>query len=49
MAGALTRWDPFAEIADLRGRFDRMLDETGSGDGPGCPPSISSATTATSS
>lgn len=31
MAGALTRWDPFAEIADLRGRFDRMLDETGSG------------------
>lgn len=31
MAGALTRWDPFAEIADLRGRFDRMLDETDSG------------------
>jgi len=29
MAGALTRWDPFAELADLRTRFDRMLEETG--------------------
>jgi HSP20 family protein len=29
MAGALTRWDPFAEIADLRSRFDRVLDELG--------------------
>jgi HSP20 family protein len=29
MAGALTRWDPFAEIADLRSRFDRVFDELG--------------------
>jgi HSP20 family protein len=29
MAGALTRWYPFAEIADLRRRFDRVLDELG--------------------
>ncbi len=25
MAGALTRWDPFAELADLRTRFDRLF------------------------
>jgi HSP20 family protein len=29
MAGALTRWDPFAEIAELRSRFDRVFDELG--------------------
>ena len=27
MAGALTRWDPFAEIAELRSRLDRVFDE----------------------
>lgn len=27
----LTRWEPFAELADLRGRFDRMLSEMGGG------------------
>lgn len=27
MATALTRWDPFAELADLRTRFDRMFDD----------------------
>jgi HSP20 family protein len=27
MAGTLTRWDPFAELSELRTRFDRMLDE----------------------
>jgi HSP20 family protein len=27
MAGALTRWDPFAELSELRTRFDRMFDE----------------------
>lgn len=32
MAGALTRWDPFAELADLRTRFDRMLGEFGGED-----------------
>jgi HSP20 family protein len=29
MASTLTRWDPFAEFADLRGRFDRLLDDLG--------------------
>lgn len=29
MASTLTRWDPFADFADLRGRFDRLLDELG--------------------
>jgi HSP20 family protein len=29
MAGALTRWDPFAEITDLRRRFDRLFDDLG--------------------
>ena len=29
MAGALTRWDPFAEIAELRSRLDRVFDELG--------------------
>jgi HSP20 family protein len=27
MAGALTRWEPFAELGDLRSRFDRMFDQ----------------------
>ncbi len=27
MAGTLTRWEPFAELAELRSRFDRMFDE----------------------
>lgn len=27
MSGALTRWEPFAELGELRGRFDRMFDE----------------------
>jgi HSP20 family protein len=26
MAGTLTRWDPFAELGELRSRFDRMFD-----------------------
>jgi HSP20 family protein len=25
--GTLTRWDPFAELGELRSRFDRMFDE----------------------
>ena len=28
---ALTRWEPFAELTELRGRFDRLLDELGDG------------------
>src|SRR6185295_19915943 len=31
MAG-LTRWDPFADIAELRVRFDRLLDDLGGGE-----------------
>jgi HSP20 family protein len=31
MAGALTRWDPFAELGELRSRFDRMFDELAGG------------------
>ena len=27
MPGLLTRWDPFAELSELRGRFDRMFDD----------------------
>ena len=27
MAGTLTRWDPFAEMSELRSRFDRMFDQ----------------------
>ena len=27
MAGTLTRWDPFAELGELRSRFDRLFDD----------------------
>jgi HSP20 family protein len=27
MAGGMTRWDPFGDLSELRGRFDRMFDE----------------------
>jgi len=27
MAGTLARWDPFAELSELRTRFDRMFDQ----------------------
>jgi HSP20 family protein len=27
MPGALTRWEPFAELGELRTRFDRMFDD----------------------
>ena len=27
MPGTLTRWDPFAELSDLRTRFERLLEE----------------------
>ena len=27
MPGALTRWDPFAELAELRTCFERLLDD----------------------
>ena len=31
MARTITRWEPFAELADMRSRFDRMLSELGDG------------------
>jgi HSP20 family protein len=31
MASTITRWDPFAELAELRSRFDRMLADFGNG------------------
>jgi HSP20 family protein len=31
MAGAITRWDPFEELTELRSRFDRMFDELNRG------------------
>jgi HSP20 family protein len=31
MAGPLTRWDPFAELGELRSRFDRVFDELAGG------------------
>jgi HSP20 family protein len=27
MAGSLTRWEPFAELGELRSRFDRLFDD----------------------
>ena len=27
MPGTLTRWEPFAELAELRSRFDRLFDD----------------------
>jgi HSP20 family protein len=27
MPGSLTRWEPFAELGELRGRFDRMFED----------------------
>ena len=31
MAHTITRWEPFAELADIRSRFDRLLGEFGDG------------------
>jgi HSP20 family protein len=40
MAGGLTRWDPLAEIAHVRSRFDRLLDELGGQDHGAWMPAI---------
>ncbi len=42
MAGELTRWDPFAELAALRTRFDfdRMFDQLTNGDQRSWTPAI---------
>jgi len=38
MPGVLTRWEPFAELGELRSRFDRMFDElTEGGERPWTP------------
>ena len=31
MARTITRWEPFAELADMRSRFDRLLGDLGDG------------------
>ena len=31
MPGTLTRWDPFADLADIRARFDRLFGEIADG------------------
>jgi HSP20 family protein len=31
MPGGLTRWEPFAELGELRSRFDRMFDQLADG------------------
>jgi HSP20 family protein len=31
MPGVLSRWEPFAELGDLRSRFDRLFEELGDG------------------
>ncbi|MGA2321526.1 MAG: Hsp20/alpha crystallin family protein [Solirubrobacteraceae bacterium] len=31
MASGLTRWEPFAELSELRHRFDRMFDDLSAG------------------
>ena len=32
MARTITRWEPFAELADMRQRFDRLLGDLGDGE-----------------
>jgi HSP20 family protein len=32
MARTITRWEPFAELAEMRQRFDRLLGELGDGE-----------------
>ena len=40
MAGTLTRWEPFAELGELRSRFDRMFDDLIDGHTRGWVPAI---------
>jgi HSP20 family protein len=40
MPGVLTRWDPFAELGDLRTRFDRMFNEMADGRGHSWTPAV---------
>jgi HSP20 family protein len=40
MPGALTRWDPFGELSELRTRFDRMFEDLAPGRERGWTPAI---------
>ena len=40
MPGTLTRWEPFAELAELRSRFDRLFDDWLDGHERGRTPAI---------
>ena len=40
MAGGTIRWDPVGDLAQLRGRFDRLLDDLGDRPGSGWAPAI---------
>ncbi|HYI18174.1 MAG TPA: Hsp20/alpha crystallin family protein [Solirubrobacteraceae bacterium] len=40
MASSLTHWEPFAELAEMRSRFDRMLSELGEGHDRSWTPAI---------
>lgn len=40
MPGAMTRWEPFAELGELRSHFDRLFGELGDGHGATWTPAI---------
>ena len=40
MPGGLTHWEPFAELGELRSRFDRMFDELAVGRDRGWTPAV---------
>jgi HSP20 family protein len=40
MARTITRWEPFAELAEMRTRFDRLLSELADGEGRAWTPAI---------
>jgi HSP20 family protein len=39
-ARTITRWEPFAELADMRSRFDRLLSDLADGEGREWTPAI---------
>lgn len=40
MAHTITRWEPFAELADMRSRFDRLFGDVGNGHGREWMPAV---------
>jgi HSP20 family protein len=40
MPGTLTRWEPFAELGELRSRFDRIFEDLANGGGRTWSPAI---------